>query len=117
MSLGTTTFILLLSQSAGSSVGQRFKLLLITMLITFSWRFLLILAPERALRVSWAWPQTLPRWALQLGIPSHRTQCATGAERRDHGTHCATIEKCYQPPVLFTSGTGARRSRSHWRRP
>src|SRR5437588_6293528 len=34
---------------SGSSVGQSFKLLL----ITFSWRFLLILAPERARRLSW----------------------------------------------------------------
>ena len=48
---------------SGSSVGQSFKLLL----ITFSWRFLLILAPERARCVGWAWPQTLPRWAVQLG--------------------------------------------------
>ena len=36
-----------------SSVGQSFKLLLMTMLITFSWRFLLILAPEWARRLSW----------------------------------------------------------------
>src|SRR5258708_7174948 len=35
-----------------SSVGQKFRPLPMTLLITFSWRFLLILAPEGARRLS-----------------------------------------------------------------
>src|SRR5690349_11595668 len=38
-------------------------------------------------------------------------------ERKDHGTHCTTIESFYQPPFLFAHGTGGSRSRNHRRRP
>jgi hypothetical protein len=54
-------------------VGQSFKLLLITLLITFSWRFLLILAPDRARRVKWGVATNPAKMGLAVRKYPHST--------------------------------------------
>jgi hypothetical protein len=51
------------AREADSSVGQSFM----AMLMAFSWRFLLILAPDRARRVSWGVASNPADLALELG--------------------------------------------------